>query len=241
MGRGYVADGAALAAEKTKREDKFFNEIDFVTANVIMALIADFMLTWLPAPTLSLAGSKAATGMLGKMFAGCPDNAFQKVQPGMDHFGLGQRFGAVIRNGLKLMGVGFGASIFGVGITNGIGALKAQLDPTYKSANAPQDVLTASAAYGVYMSISSNLRYQIIAGIIEERGIEVVFKGNHTLCHVLSFLVRTGNTFVGSLLWVDFARLLGMQKSTAPKAVEAPPAKAAKGGKEAASEVKSKK
>lgn len=50
------------------------------------------------------------------------------------------------------------------------------------------------------------LSLQIVAGIIEERGIEVLFKGNHSLCHLLSFLVRTGNTFVGSLLWVDFVR-----------------------------------
>jgi hypothetical protein len=30
---------------------------------------------------------------------------------------------------------------------------------------------------------------------------------------VLSFVVRTANTFIGSLLWVDFVRLLGMQKA----------------------------
>lgn len=30
-------------------------EIDFVGANIGMAIIADFMLTWLPAPTLSYA------------------------------------------------------------------------------------------------------------------------------------------------------------------------------------------
>lgn len=47
--------GAQLTAEKTKREDNFAREIDFVAANVIMAIIADFMLTWLPAPTLSYA------------------------------------------------------------------------------------------------------------------------------------------------------------------------------------------
>ena len=28
-------------------------ELDFVLANVLMALVADFMLVWLPAPTLS--------------------------------------------------------------------------------------------------------------------------------------------------------------------------------------------
>lgn len=52
-------------------------------------------------------------------------------------------------------------------------------------------------------------RYQILAGVIEERGIETLFKGNYQLCAALSFIVRTGNTFLGSLLWVDFIRLLG--------------------------------
>lgn len=52
---------------------------------------------------------------------------------------------------------------------------------------------------------------QVIAGIVEERGIEVVFKGNPRLCHFLSLLVRTTNTFLGSLMWIDYLRLLGMQ------------------------------
>lgn len=47
-----------------------------------------------------------------------------------------------------------------------------------------------SAAYGSYMASSSNLRYQILAGLIEERGIEVMFKSNPAACAVLSFIVR---------------------------------------------------
>ena len=52
---------------------------------------------------------------------------------------------------------------------------------------------------------------QFIAGIVEERGIEVVFKNNPRLCNLLSFVVRTGNTFAGSMMWIDYLRLLGMQ------------------------------
>ena len=47
--------------------------------------------------------------------------------------------------------------------------------------------------------------------MIEERGIETFFKGSPALCAALSFLVRTGNTFLGSLLWVDYCHLLGLQ------------------------------
>ncbi|KXZ56878.1 hypothetical protein GPECTOR_1g792 [Gonium pectorale] len=209
-----------LTAEYTKRQDSFFREADFVFANTLMAIIADFMLTWLPAPTLSYRPRPVSSNAVANFFARCPDNAFQKVPPGMEPFTLGQRVGAILRNGSKLLGVGFCASMIGVGVTNALLGVRQMLDPTFSPPNAPQNVVGTSAAYGVYMSISSNLRYQIIAGIIEERGIEVMFKGNHQLCHLLSFAARTGNTFVGSLLWVDFVRLMGMQKAQTAKAAD---------------------
>lgn len=203
-------------AEYTKRGDRFSSEIDFVAANVAMALVADFMLVWLPAPTLSLAGRGAATAAknpIMSFFASCPDNAFMKVPSGATPFTLAQRGGAVVRNGAKLLGVGFGASLLGVGATNALIAVRGALDPSWSPPNAPQDVLTMSAAYASYMAVSSNLRYQILAGVVEERGIETLLAGRPGLCNVLSFAVRTGNTFLGSLMWVDYLRLLGLQKA----------------------------
>ena len=46
-----------------------------------------------------------------------------------------------------------------------------------------------------------------MAGLVEERGIEAVFHNNPAACAILSFIVRTGNTFLGSLLWVSSACL----------------------------------
>ena len=72
-----------ILAELNKRGDNFKAEIDFVFANCVMAVVADFMLTWLPAPRYSFGQSKAAAAAtkpqsgLQKWFAGCPDNAFQ--------------------------------------------------------------------------------------------------------------------------------------------------------------------
>ena len=311
-------------AEYAKRGSNFSGELDFVAANVAMALVADFMLVWLPAPSLSFAcvaldgvegwvgpgaglgggrsprwprpeecpphllwarGSghhphttqplpptphppnpplpspkpTAATNAVSAFFRSCPENAFQKVQAGRPPFSAAQRGGAVLRNGAKLLGVGFGASLLGVSATNGIIAIRQagggiesggracwgvlwdcrerprectgsystapqlshptpslpfqMLDPGWAPPNAPQDVLTLSAAYASYMAVSSNLRYQLIAGVVEERGIEVLFKSNPAACAALSFVVRTGNTFLGSLLWVDYLRLLGLQKA----------------------------
>ncbi len=212
------------AAEFAKRGEKFESQLDFVAANILMALAADFMLVWLPAPTYALRGPGAAVGSIvggsGLMkkvssvfdvFKGCPDNAFQRVPAGYAPFTVTQRAGAVVRNGLKLFGVGVGASMMGVVITNGLVAARCMLDPSFVPLNAPQDVAVMSASYGLYMATSSNLRYQVMAGVLEERIIETLFKGNPAVCGALSFAVRTGNTFLGSLLWVDFIRLLGLQ------------------------------
>lgn len=46
-----------------------------------MALIADFMLVWLPAPTVSLRPPVAiSANLVTKFFSKCPDNAFQVNQ-----------------------------------------------------------------------------------------------------------------------------------------------------------------
>eukprot|EP01024_Parvocaulis_polyphysoides_P019945 TRINITY_DN19137_c0_g1_i2.p3 TRINITY_DN19137_c0_g1~~TRINITY_DN19137_c0_g1_i2.p3 ORF type:complete len:210 (-),score=20.83 TRINITY_DN19137_c0_g1_i2:404-1033(-) len=201
-------------AEYEKRKGNFNKELDFVFANIVMALIADFMLVWLPAPKLSLIRSSQPSNKLMRIFNGCPDNAFQMVAPGAARYTLLQRSGAVVRNGIKLLGVGFFSSLLGVGITNALIALRLQVDPSFKQLNPSQNVLATSAAYASYMATSSNLRYQILAGLVEERGIERVFGGRPGVCNGISLVVRTANTFLGSLLWVDYVRLLGMQKSS---------------------------
>ena len=59
--------------------------------------------------------------------------------------------------------VGFGSSVIGVGATNGLTKVRQLLDPEATSPNPPQNVLDVSAAYGGYMAVSSNLRYQASA------------------------------------------------------------------------------
>jgi hypothetical protein len=91
---------------------------------------------------------------------------------GFPHWTLAQRAAAPIRNGAKLLAVGFTASMLGVGITNGLIAIRRMLNPDFAAGQA-QNPLVVSSAYAAYMASSSNLRYQVLAGVIEERGIEV--------------------------------------------------------------------
>lgn len=200
------------AAELEKRREKFSKELDFVFADVVMAIIADFMLVWLPAPTVSLHPSLAVgAGPLNKFFYNCPDNAFQVALAGTSYSFL-QRIGAIVRNGAKLFAVGTGASLVGTGITNALINVRKAFDKSFALEAEDLPILATSAAYGVYMAVSSNLRYQILAGVIEQRILEPLLHNKKIVLSVICFAVRTGNTFLGSLMWVDYARWVGIQK-----------------------------
>jgi hypothetical protein len=220
-----------LSAEAAKRRENFAKEADFVVANVIMAIIADFMLTWLPAPTLPLSPKLASTASAAARFwAGVPDNAFQVVTAGRTFTGV-QRLAAVARNGGKLFLVGTAASFIGTGMTNTIIAVRKAMDPSYAQQGEDMDLVKQSLSYGLYMSVSSNLRYQCIAGVVEQRMIEPLLHSLPLASTAASFVVRTGNTFLGSLLWIDFLRLMGLQKQKA----------AAPAGKKGGKQVEAKK
>ncbi|GAU46797.1 hypothetical protein TSUD_268580 [Trifolium subterraneum] len=167
------------AAELEKRKENFTKELDFVCADVVMAIVADFMLVWLPAPTVSLRPPPSVSaGVIAKFFFGCPENAFQ----------------------------------IGTGVTNALINARKVVDKSFADEAEEVPVLSTSAAYGVYMAVSSNLRYQILAGIIEQRILDPLLHRNKLLLSAICFAVRTGNTFLGSLLWVDYARWVGVQK-----------------------------
>ncbi|XP_047094317.1 protein RETICULATA-RELATED 4, chloroplastic-like [Lolium rigidum] len=199
------------AAEYERRRENFTKELDFVIADVVMAIVADFMLVWLPAPTVSLQPALAMNaGSLAKFFHNCPDNAFQIALSGTSYTFL-QRFGAIMRNGAKLFAVGTSASLIGTGVTNAI--IKARQSVSKDDAGEVENIpiVSTSIAYGVYMAVSSNLRYQILAGVVEQRMLEPLLHRHKLALSALCFAVRTGNTFLGSLLWVDYAKFIGIQ------------------------------
>lgn len=202
------------AAEYERRRENFFNELEIVAADVVMAVIADFMLVYLPAPTVSLRPRMAAAdaGRIAKFFYNCPDNAFQMALPGTS-YSLLQRIGAIVRNGTKLFAVGTASSLVGTVVTNAVLNAKKAVDKSGAEEVETLPVLSTSVAYGVYMAVSSNLRYQVVAGVIEQRILEPMLHQHKLMLSAMCFAVRTGNTFLGSLLWVDYARLIGIQKA----------------------------
>ncbi|KAI3978048.1 hypothetical protein MKX01_032425 [Papaver californicum] len=200
------------AAEYERRRENFMKELDFVIADVAMAIIADFMLVWLPAPTVSLRPSLSVNaGSFAKFFHSCPDNAFQ-IALGGTSYSVIQRLASIMRNGAKLFAVGTSASLVGTAATNALIKARKTVNKSSEGEVEEIPIVSTSVAYGGYMAVSSNLRYQLLAGVVEQRILEPMLHQHKLLLSAMCFAVRTGNTYLGSLLWVDYARLIGIQK-----------------------------
>ncbi|CAN1750959.1 Protein RETICULATA-RELATED 4, chloroplastic [Linum perenne] len=147
------------AAEYEKRKENFSKELEFVFADVVMAICADFMLVFLPAPTVSLRPALTGTaGPIVRFFHGCPDNAFQVALAGTS-YSFVQRLGSILRNGTKLFAVGTASSLIGTSAINALINAKKAVGKSGEIENVP--ILSTSVGYGVYMAVSSNLRFDI--------------------------------------------------------------------------------
>ncbi|KAK1390790.1 protein RETICULATA-RELATED 4, chloroplastic [Heracleum sosnowskyi] len=93
-------------AEYERRGENFYKELEIVLPDMVMAIISDFMLVYLPAPTVSLRAPAACNvGPIAKFFHNFPDSAFQGAMS-KTSLSLLQRIGATLRNGRQLFEVG---------------------------------------------------------------------------------------------------------------------------------------
>ncbi|CAN6835693.1 unnamed protein product [Brassica oleracea] len=206
-----------LVAQYEKRKENFFEELDYVITDSVRASVVDFFTVWLPAPTLSFLSYADETarpnsidalrGLLGSI----PDNAFQKSLGGKD-WTLNLRIASVIVGGLKLAGVGVVSSFAAVGSSNALYAIRKFIKPELAVSEQTKrsPMLKTAVVYGGYLGTSSNIRYQIIAGLIEHR-ISDELSSQPLLVNMISFVVRVANSYYGTQQWIDLARSTGLQ------------------------------
>lgn len=213
-----------LLAQYDKRKENFIEELDYVITDTVRGIVVDFFTVWLPAPTISFLsvsdtvdaadGVEALKGLLGSI----PDNAFQKNVVGRD-WNVTHRVASVLVGGLKLAGVGFISSIGAVASSNVLFSVRKLLNPALVTdlKNRRSPILKTAVVYSSFLGVSANLRYQIIAGIVEHR-ISDQFASQTLFVNMLSFVVRTINSYWGTQQWIDLARFTGLQarKSESP-------------------------
>lgn len=105
----------------------------------------------------------------------------------------------------------------GTTLTGALGAIRSLINGVALAPftlDALKVLFDTSIAIGVYLAVSTNLRYQFVAGILEQRIIDPIFKEKYPSAlaqGICSAIVRAGNTFIGSLLMIDWLKALGLQ------------------------------
>ncbi|XP_078435975.1 protein RETICULATA-RELATED 6, chloroplastic-like isoform X2 [Wolffia australiana] len=215
-----ISISTTLLAQYERRKGRFFEEIDYVLTDTIRGSVVDFFTVWLPAPTisfLSIADGNSIPenlGVLKNLIGSIPDNAFQKAPTGVS-WDLNERLASVIFGGLKLAGVGFVSSIGAGGFSSVLYFARKMLNPSLpeNSARKKASLIKQALVYGSFLGTSANLRYQIIAGVVEHRLSDylLAYYNEPMLVNLLSFVVRTINSYWGTQQWIDLARFTGLQ------------------------------
>ncbi|KAK4529779.1 hypothetical protein CCYA_CCYA02G0636 [Cyanidiococcus yangmingshanensis] len=205
-----------LSAEYEVRRSRFFDEIDFVFANVLMALLADFALVYFPAPSVKLnptAATSSAFGPLGarvsRFTQGMPSNIFQVDRP----YTMQQRVACYLFKVSQLFVTGTACAAIGVSITNALISVRQMLDPQFAPQNPKSDVLFTSVMYGLFLGISSSTRYQLVNGIEIHLFPRILGNAPRIVEAFATYILRWGNTFWGSQQWALWAKFTGAQRS----------------------------
>lgn len=128
-------------------------------------------------------------------------------------FPLAQRFGGYLYKGVQFGTAGFIASVAGHGLTRWLVSIRDKNEGPerlVKDGVELAPVLPTSLAWGGFMMVSSNTRYQAVNGF-EQRILEPLVGANGALFAALTFALRFGNCYVGGLHWLPWAKMWNLQ------------------------------
>lgn len=221
----FLAAGTQLSAEWNRRGTAaLVPELDFVVAGVLTAMCGKYYTMWRVAPTATSTkqvngkddkkqqvGAAADVTVFG---IPVPTNAFQaRLMDGVTSPSSKQRILSFFAPMPSLFQAGIVASALGYGLTAFLIALRSYLVPTYVAATRGVNIVHASIYTGVFMALVSNIRYQLLQGVIEPLFIDKFFRKKFPVLHsVLTFAVRLANGFLGSVLAITGMKMLGLQK-----------------------------
>lgn len=206
-----IGVGAAVLGDMSSRKDWGIHELDFVFSTIVVGSIMNFSLMYFLAGTHS-SSSKAAGNIIAKLFdentlkgMGAPGGNFFEAG-----FPLGKRFLNLGYKGMMFGLVGFSAGVVGTSLSNGLIAMRKQLDPNYEAQNESPAILPNAGVWATHMGVSSNSRYQLLNGldmVLQPRMGPTAFKA-------LSTVIRLSNNILGGMSFVTLAKLCRVQKSS---------------------------
>ncbi|KAH9700038.1 protein RETICULATA-RELATED 1 [Citrus sinensis] len=216
VGTEIVIDSCcATFAEFQKRGKDFWSEFELYLADLLVGLVVDIALVGMLAPYARIGQPSASSGLFGRIQNACgslPSSVFEAERPGC-RFSVKQRIATYfykVLQGVLYGSVGFVCGIIGQGIANLIMTAKRNIKKSEDDIPVPPLVKSA-ALWGVFLAVSSNIRYQIVNGL--ERIVESspLAKQLPPVAMAFTVGVRFANNIYGGMQFVDWAKWSGVQ------------------------------
>jgi len=203
----FLAATTQFTAEIGRRGRKgILTEIDFVIAGIVTAIAGKYYSMWRTAPTVKSQQQPQPQPQDRKLTF--PTNAFQTDQS----YSFVQRCLSFLIPIPSLFQAGFIASALGYGLTAIFISLRSTFIPHYEAATVNVNIFHASLYTGGFVAIVSNIRYQLLQGIIEPKIIERWFVKFPWIKAALIFLARLANGLLGSYLAIAGMKMFGVQR-----------------------------
>lgn len=207
-----IAASTQFSAEWQQRGVNLLPEIDFVVAAILTAVFGKYYSMWKVAKTVDSSKSSLKQKEPRVFGMAVPTNAFQKtMMDGVTRPTFKQRVGSIIAPMPNMFQAGFLASTAGYGLTALMIIGRSILMPSYVAATRNINILYASIFTGFFIAVVSNIRYQVLQGIIEP-AIAAVFGRVPVLRDVLFMVIRIANGLLGSMLSIAGMKMLGLQR-----------------------------
>lgn len=201
VGLGLAASGMIAARGK-----EILNELDFAICDIAVGATLNFILVYLLSPVAPAVGATAVSkSAFARFTSSLPANMFA---PGV--FTVSQRAQGFLYKGALFAVCGFAGSLVGTSLSQALLTIRKVVAPdSVKTNKQLPNVAINSAAWAGFMLLSSNPRYQALAGI--ER---VMFKyAPEVVAKTGCGAARTANNVLGGANWVWWAKYLGIQDS----------------------------
>jgi Protein RETICULATA-related len=219
-----------LSAEwKSRGLRRMLPEVDFVVGGVVTAIAGKYFAMWRVAPTRAAAATAAAESADAKagpmsqarpneprVFGmAVPTNAFQpRMMDGTTRPTPAQRCASLLAPVVPLFRAGIASSAVGYGLTYLFVRLRELALPSYVSATQHVNIVHASLYTGAFMATVSNVRYQVLQGVVEPWVVKACESrgGRAEVRNAIIFAIRIANGILGSLLAIAGMRWLGLQR-----------------------------
>uniref|UniRef100_A0A7S3QST0 Uncharacterized protein n=1 Tax=Dunaliella tertiolecta TaxID=3047 RepID=A0A7S3QST0_DUNTE len=208
-----IDSGCATVAEVRKRGEDFWSEFEFYMSDLLVGLVMDVVLVSLMTPTAVLGGgSRAAmsTSWLQKQLAKVPSAVFEASVPGMKQYTVGNRLACLMVKFGEYSLAGISCGLVGQGIANSLMNLKRSIHGKSEDDVAVPPLFKSALVWGLFMGVSSNLRYQAVFGL--ERIVDMtIARQVPQIAYGTTVGIRFMNNIIGGENFIDMARWAGVQ------------------------------